>query len=252
MTLLTGVFVLFSVLVTAVISGILGMAGGMVLMGILVWTLQVREAMMLHATAQFFSNASRAYIHRTNIDFKSLKYYLTGMVLSFVVISLFTFLPSKALVFGMLGIGPFIPQIFRGRVKFDFTKPKHAFFCGLAITCMQLMAGVSGAALSMFFQDIDMTRHEVVATKAFTQSISHVTKLFYFGLIVPHAHSVTGLPLWIYFAVIPAAMLGANIGKFILNKLTDGQFYKATQIVLWVLGAVYLGKAALLLVQRHA
>ncbi len=247
MTLFTGLFILFSVLVTAVISGVLGMAGGMVLMGVLVWTLSVRQAMMLHATAQFFSNASRSFIHREHLKFNSVKYYLAGMLLSFCVISLFTFLPDKAVVFGMLGIGPFIPQIFRGRVKFDFTKPTHAFFCGLVITCMQLMAGVSGAALSMFFQDIDMTRHEVVSTKAFTQAISHVTKLVYFGLVIPRAHAVSGLPLWIYFAVVPAAVLGANIGKHILNRITDRQFYKATQIVLWILGAVYLCKAASLL-----
>jgi uncharacterized protein len=114
------------------------------------------------------------------------------------------------------------------------------------------MAGVAGATLSMFFQDIDMTRHEVVSTKAFTQAISHVVKLAYFGLIIPRAHVVAGLPFWIYVAVVPVAVLGANIGKHILNRITDKQFYKATQVVLWGLGAVYLCKAALLLVQMHA
>ncbi|MBU6475425.1 MAG: TSUP family transporter, partial [Alphaproteobacteria bacterium] len=197
-------------------------------------------------------NVSRAFIHRGHLRFSSVKYYLAGMAVSFCVISLFRFVPGKALVFGMLGIGPFIPQIFRGRVKLDFTKPSHAFFCGLAITCMQLMAGVSGAALSMFFQDIDMTRHEVISTKAFTQAISHVTKLAYFGLVVPRAHAVAGLPPWIYVAVVPAAVLGANIGRHVLNRITDRQFYKATQVTLWALGAVYLCKAALLLAQRHA
>ncbi len=248
MSLFLGLVILCGVLVTSILSGILGMAGGMLLMGLLVWVLPVQQAMMLHATSQFFANGSRAFIHREHLHGKSIRYYLMGLACSFAVFCMITFLPSKIVVFTLMGIGPFIPLLLRGKVKFDFTKPPQAFFCGVIVTCFQLTAGVSGPLLDMFFQKIDMTRHEVVSTKAFSQSISHVTKFVYFGLIVPKAHeALLPLPLWIYVAVIPIAILGSHLAKHVLNRLTDVQFYKATQIMLWGIGAIYLGKAAQLL-----
>jgi hypothetical protein len=47
-----------SVLATSFISGIFGMAGGMVLMGILLLLLSVEQAMVIHGVAQFASNGS--------------------------------------------------------------------------------------------------------------------------------------------------------------------------------------------------
>ena len=242
------IIILSAVLVTSILSGILGMAGGMVLMGVLVWVLPVQQAMMLHATSQFFANGSRAVIHRKHLHFSSIKYYLFGLFCTLLIFCLITFVPSKMAVFLLMGIGPFIPVIMGGKVKFDFTKPPQAVLCGVLVTCFQLTGGVSGPMLDMFFQKIPMTRHQVVATKAFTQSISHITKFIYFGLIVPKAaESVLSLPPWIYIAVIPVAIFGSHLAKYVLNKLTDTQFYKATQIMLWGIGAIYLGKALSLL-----
>ena len=47
------------VIVTSIISGIFGMAGGLVLMLILGLILPVQSAMVLHGATQFFSNVSR-------------------------------------------------------------------------------------------------------------------------------------------------------------------------------------------------
>jgi uncharacterized membrane protein YfcA len=224
------------------------MAGGMVLMGILVWILPVQQTMLLHATSQFFANGSRAFIHREHIHMKSTKYYLMGLALSMVVFCLITFVPNKIVVFALLGLGPFLPLPFRGRIKFDFTKPVQAFFCGALVTCFQLTAGVSGPMLDMFFQKIDMTRHQVVATKSFTQAISHIVKFIYFGAVIPAAskNAIEWLPWWVYLAVIPTAVIGSNLAKHILNRMSDHQFYKATQGLLWFIGMIYLVKAALL------
>ena len=46
-------------LITSFISGVLSMAGGMILMGIFSFFLAVPAAMMLHGITQPFSNGSR-------------------------------------------------------------------------------------------------------------------------------------------------------------------------------------------------
>lgn len=241
-------YILFGVFFTSILSGILGMAGGMVLMGLLTWYLPVQQAMMLHATSQFFANGSRAVIHREHLHMSSIKYYLMGLAACLAVFCAVTFMPSKVVVFFLLGLGPYIPLLMRGRVKFDFTKPTQAFVCGVLVTCFQLTGGVSGPMLDMFFQKIAMTRHQVIATKAFTQSISHVVKFIYFGFIVKakNPEAVLSLPWWIYVSVIPIAVFGSHLAKHIVNRMTDAQFYKITQWMLWGIGAVYLGKALML------
>src|SRR5260221_8490052 len=57
-------------LVTSFISGILGMAGGMILMGILLAVLPLPAAMMLHGITQLASNAWRAFLWRTQVDWR--------------------------------------------------------------------------------------------------------------------------------------------------------------------------------------
>lgn len=248
MSFFIGFIIISGVLLTSILSGVLGMAGGMVMMGILVWVLPVQQAMMLHATSQFFANGSRAFIHREHLHTRSILYYLMGLGFSFIIFCVITFLPNKMLVFAMLGISPFIPQLLRGKINFDFTKPPQAFLCGALVTCFQLTSGAAGPLLNIFFQNIAMTRHQVVSTKAFTQTISHITKFIYFGFVIPKTHETAApLPLWMYCAVIPAAILGSHLAKYALNRLTDVQFYKVTQIVLWAMGAIYLGKALVLM-----
>jgi hypothetical protein len=41
-------------------------------------------------------------------------------------------------------------------------------------------------------------------------------------------------------------VLGGYAAQPLLNRMTDKQFYKITQRLLWVIGAIYLMKAAAL------
>ena len=233
-----------TVFLTSILSGILGMAGGMVLMGVLVWLLPVQQAMILHAITQFFANGSRAFIHRSHIYTKTLLPYFAGMFTTFAIFAFVSFIPPKPLVFLLLGLGPFLSFMLPKDLKLDFTKPRQAYFCGFMTSGFQLTGGVSGPLLDMFFQTRALTRHQTVATKAFTQAVSHIMKFLYFGFLVSSFSTAAGgLPLWLCLAVIPMALCGSHVSKFILEKLTDVHFYKATQIALFVIGTVYLTRA---------
>ncbi len=235
-----------TVFLTSILSGILGMAGGMVLMGVLVWLLPVQQAMILHAIAQFFANGSRAFIHRSHIYKKTLLPYFAGMLTTFAIFAFVAFVPPKPLVFLLLGVGPFLSFMLPKNLKLDFTKPRQAYACGFITSGFQLTGGVSGPLLDMFFQTRALTRHQTVATKAFTQAVSHIMKFLYFGFWVStFSVAAAGLPLWLCLGVIPMALCGSHVSKYILEKLTDTHFYKATQIALFVIGTVYLTRAFL-------
>jgi uncharacterized protein len=242
--------IILGVFATSILSGVLGMAGGMVLMGILVWMLPVQQAMILHAVSQFAANGSRAFIHRKHIYKKSLGYYFAGLGVMSCAFALISLVPSKMAVFLLMGFTPFLAFLMPKDLKLDFTRPAQAFVAGLIVTGFQLTGGVSGPMLDVFFQTRALTRHQTVATKAFTQSVSHITKFVYFGFIVSNFSAATaGLPFWLCGAVVPIALLGSHLSKYILDRISDKHFYRVTQIALFLVGVVYLSKALMLWMQ---
>lgn len=244
MATFTALVILAGVFITSILSGILGMAGGMVLMGLLAWMLPVQQAMILHSVSQFFANASRALLHRQHIHGKSLGYYLAGLAVTFGGFSAFAFMPDKFVLFLVLGGLPFLLLLLPKKLKPDFTRPAQAFLCGLSVTALQLTAGVSGPVLDLFFQNRSLSRHAVVATKAASQSISHFAKFVYFGLVVSTLETaVDGIPLWLFLAVPLTALFGTAVSKRLLERISDHHFYRATQIIVMLIGAVYLQKA---------
>src|SRR5262249_54157758 len=85
----------FSTLVTSFISGILGMAGGMILMGVLLACLPLPAAMMLHGIAQFTANGWRTLMLRRNVDWRIFGGYAAGAVLMLVVFAFLKLVVSK-------------------------------------------------------------------------------------------------------------------------------------------------------------
>jgi uncharacterized membrane protein YfcA len=247
LALSTSLSIMAGVFATSVLSGILGMAGGVLLMGLLVWVLPVQQAMILHAVAQFASNGSRAWIHRRHIHRGGLAAYFLGAALTFCGFAAVTLVPGKMTVFILLGLGPFLAFALPKKWQLDFTKPLHAFASGALVTGFQLTCGVAGPLQAIFFQSGSMTRHETVATKAFTQTAAHVTKFVYFGFVAGSlSQAAAGVPLWLFAVIVPAALLGTKTSKSVLAGISDRQFYHATQAILFVIGIVYLQKAVML------
>src|SRR3954465_7388906 len=63
---------------TAFLSGLFGMAGGLILIGVLLTILPLPSAMVLHAITQMASNGWRAFLWREHIRWKPVFVYLIG------------------------------------------------------------------------------------------------------------------------------------------------------------------------------
>ncbi|MBI1363660.1 MAG: TSUP family transporter [Proteobacteria bacterium] len=237
-----------SVLVTAFLSGIFGMAGGLILMGILAAVLPVGAAMILHGVTQMASNGWRCWVWREHIQLDVLRGYLISALSCVALFTAVHFTPDKAIVFIFLGLLPFIPYVLPPKLMPDVSKPLGPYVCGFLVTALQLTAGVSGAMLDVFYVRSPLTRHQVVATKAFTQTIGHFLKLIYFGTLVDMGGDVF-LPWWIYAVCIVTAMTGTTLAKGVLHRMDDKQFRRWSQWVLNGIGLVYLAKAATMLVR---
>src|SRR5262245_39075060 len=86
------------ILCPAFISGIFGMAGGMILLVILLALMPLTAAMTLHGVIQLTSNGWRAWIWRASIGWRVVGYYAVGALLAAIAVAAIAFVPNKPAV----------------------------------------------------------------------------------------------------------------------------------------------------------
>jgi uncharacterized membrane protein YfcA len=238
---------LFVVLITSSISGVFGMAGGLMLMGALALVLPVSAAMVTHGAVQIVSNGWRGWLHRRHINWRVVGFYALGSAIAGGALALVAYAPSKAWVYLLLGLVPALAWLPKDTLRLDAARAPHAFACGLGVTGLNVAAGVAGPLLDIFFIRTELTRHQIVATKAATQVLSHLAKIAFYGAPFLLASETIGLPpLWFFLAAAPLAMLGGEIGARVLEAMSDKSFLKWTRGIVTALGALYLVQAAML------
>ncbi len=239
------VIVLVSVLATSVLSGILGMAGGMILMAILVSTMSVANAMLLHGAVQATSNGSRAWFLRTHIRWQILPTYLAGAA---VAVGFFTWLalvPDAGVVLILVGLFPWLARANKRLRGLDVTRPLTTFVCGVVVTAAQLLAGASGPLLDVFYLNSPLTRQEIVANKALTQTIGHMLKIVYYGVIVSLG---TTLPWWLFAVALALAVGGTRLGTMLLMRWNDAAFQKVSQAIILLIATLCVVQGVRMLV----
>ena len=244
------------VLVTSFLSGIFGMAGGMVLMGLLLVMLPVAQAMLLHGVTQLAANGWRAWLWRAHVRWRTVGCYGAAAVLTACGFAVLPFATDKATALVVLGSLPFAAMLLPRQVRADATRGAHACACGVICTILQLLAGISGPILDLFFVQAAMDRKQVVATKAAIQVFSHTLKIVYFGsLLTWGSNREAGMiePL-VFLIAIGCAVTGTNLSRRVLDAMNEAQFRVWTKWIVLVAGTIYLGQGLyLMLVARgHA
>ena len=239
--LLTFIAISVTVLATSFISGILGMAGGMILMGVLLALLPLPAAMMLHGITQMSANGWRAWLWREHVNWRVFRGYAWGALLAVAAFVMLRFLVSKPVAYILLGVTPFISFILPRRLALNVDHRGHPLFCGVVCTGLQLLAGVSGPLLDVFFVQSAMDRRGVVATKAMSQTLGHLLKISYFGGISVMSGSVAaGLSPPLIAACVALAFTGTTLSRRVLDKMSDANFRLWTQWTVMTMGVIYL------------
>ena len=92
-----------AVLSTSFVSGIFGMAGGMILMGILLAIMPLAAAMVLHGLTQMASNGWRAWLWRDHVLWPVVASYATGAVVAGLILAVASLPASKPVTLVALG-----------------------------------------------------------------------------------------------------------------------------------------------------
>lgn len=247
MTLPAALFVICMAFVTAMLSGVFGMAGGLVLMGALALVLPVQAAFVTHGILQLVANGWRAILQRKHVRWDIVGWYALASLIAGGVVALLSFTPSKPLLFLMLGLVPFLTWLPQKWINLDAGRPFQAFLSGLTVTGLNLTAGVAGPLLDIFFVRTELTRHAIVATKAATQVFAHTAKILVYGAPLLAGTGVGLPPLWVFALAIPLSMAGTAVGGLILNRVSDVDFKRWTRWIITAIGISYLVQAAQLM-----
>lgn len=219
---------LAAVIGTSTLSGVFGMAGGMVLMAVYLAVLPIPDAMVLHGVTQLAANGFRCVLLGRHIDLRVVGFLTLGALAAAAVLAAFAVVLSRPAIMILLGVvplaGALLPRTLLPRGVDD---PRVAVGCGAVATTAQLTAGVAGPLLDLFFVSSRLDRFGVIATKSAVGALGHLLKLVYFGGLV--ADGGGGVPPWMYAAAAACALVGTRIGRAILAHVSEARFRTASR-----------------------
>ena len=246
MSVLTLALIAGTIVVSSFLSGVFGMAGGMVLLGVLLVFLDVAAGMILFSIIQFFANGWRALQWWGFVRWRIFWFYCLGGVVAFVALRLVEFIPGKALVYLLLGLMPFLVELIPARAQPSIEWRGVPFVTGVLTTIVQFLAGVGGLFLDIFFQKSALDRRTTLATKAVTQTASHVLRASYF---MSFGSIGDEIGLWPLLVAIALAVGGTMLAPFVIERMSDHGFRQWTKMIIFAVSGVYLLRAVWLIWQ---
>jgi uncharacterized membrane protein YfcA len=225
-------------LVTAGVSAVLGMAGGIMLLAVMLLFLDPAVAIPIHALVQLTSNSSRTLMHARAVRRDLLvPYALLLLPAGALTVPLVQIAPADALRFA-IGVFVLVATWRKSWLTLGFDpervpiKPRFALL-GAGAGALGPVVGATGPFIAPFFLGLGLTRFELIGTKAACQAAGHLAKMILFGIAGFAFYQYGGLML----AMAASVVLGTWIGTRLLRHIDDALF---TRLYQWTLTAVAL------------
>lgn len=245
MAVASALLILVTTLLTAFISGIFGMAGGLILMAVLTALVSVAMAMVIHGSLQMVANGYRTFLLRDAIVWPVIRLYLIGAAIGVMALGLVSWTPDRRAVYALLGLTALLVWVPRQRLGLDIQKPGQAVLAGTIVQALNTLAGVAGPLLDMFFVHTRMTRQQIVATKALSQTFSHLIKIGFWTWPLIGATGWSAFPpLWLFALAIPLSLTGTWLGGQVLVRMSDRGFRQGMKGLITMIGLLLLLRAA--------
>lgn len=231
---------------TSFLSGLFGMAGGMILIGVLLTVLPVPTAMTLHAVTQMASNGWRALLWWRHVRWIVVAAYIAGAGIALTVWSVWLFVPSKPMALLFLGVTPFLARLIPEHLRPTPARFTHGMALGGTCMSLLLLTGVAGPLLDQFFlAGGTLDRRQIIATKGMCQIFGHASKLLYFGALIHNTGSVD--PTLAGFA-IASAMIGTMLSKKALEAMSDTTYRRWAGHLITAVSGYYVLQGTYLMV----
>lgn len=210
---------------TAVLSAVVGMAGGIILLAFMLLYVDPLVAVPVHGVVQLLSNGSRTWIQRVHVDWSIVgRYGLLLLPAGYLGILLALRLPPEAT---KLAIGLFVLAatwrpgwLLLGAHPEKADRDRRFLVLGGAAGFLNTIIGATGPLIAPFFLNLGLTRQALVGTKAACQSFGHLAKVALFGFI-GFAFADYALLLLVMSGLVVA---GTWVGSQLLERTNERTF----------------------------
>jgi len=236
--LATTLLLLAAALPTAVVGGVVGFGTGLTMLPLVVWAVGVRASVPVLTIALLFGNTSRAWFSRRELDWRVVAAYLAG-ALPLAVLGSAIYASaridwlSRLMGFVMLGSVPLRRWLERGPLRMRLA---HFPVLGAATGFLSGLVAATGPVNTPFFMGYGLRRGGYVGTEAACVAVVHLTKTLVYRRYALVGPETVGLGV----AIGAVMVVGAYLGRRILDRMSDRAFVTVVEILITVLGAVFI------------
>lgn len=217
---------------TSILSAVIGMGGGIILLAVMLLFFPPQVAIPLHAVVQLISNGTRTFVFLRYVEWKVYGLFVVPAAFGiFFVRMFFAAIPPhylRILIALFIFMTLLLPKSQKGRVWGRWTFS----VAGLAAGTLGMIVGAIGPVIAPFFLHTRILKERLIATKAVCQATVHLLKIAAFGTLGFAYMQYGGLILFLGVAVL----LGTNIGKVLLEKMSESFFILLYKIALTAIG----------------
>lgn len=207
--------------IAALISGVAGFGGGLLLLPLLIKTVGADIAVPLLTISQIIGNLSRVFLGRHQIQWRPVIIFLLGAAPMSLLGALLFIEINKILVTRITG---FSIIIFVFMKYFDFfrIKPgnKDLFIGGIMTGLISGMIGSAGPLGASIFLSLNMSPSAYISSEATTAFIIHIFKIIIYQKYIDFKPNILFFSVLLGFSMIA----GTFTGKKLVDKISPEQF----------------------------
>jgi uncharacterized membrane protein YfcA len=220
---------------TSAVSGVMGLAGGMLLLSALLQSLDPVVAIPVHGVVQLVSNASRAWFQRAHVRWDAVWRFAWPLLPAGALgLALLRSVPPDV---GRLLIGAFVlvATWAPGWLRFGTAAggdPRRALAWGGALVGFaSTSVGATGPLLAPFVLALELGTQATVGTLAACQIFQHLSKIALFGA-TGFDFAAFALPL---LGLCAGSVLGSAVGARLLDRVPERVFRTGVRLLLTAL-----------------
>jgi uncharacterized membrane protein YfcA len=224
-------------LVASTVGGVAGFGTGVIMVPIIAWTLGIKAAVPILTVAMLLGNGARVWFSRTEVEGRVVAAFLAGAVpMTLVGATLFSRAPGATIsrilgVFLLLAV-PLRRWLTTRRVP---VRLGHFPLVGGAFGFLSALVGATGPIISPFFLGYGLRRGAYIATDALC-TVGTIARVWAF-----QRHELIGGPTVAIGVFLGAVMiLGAWLGRRLLDRMSERAFVRLIEILLLVFGLQFL------------